>query len=229
MTPSSDGGAGGPTVGIAGAGGGGGGGAVNVVSLLRETVLVRPPNFTDSVAVERVLGHGLVGIYFSASWCPPCRQFTTLLSEAWHQIRQTYGDQSFEVVLVPRDNTSSAAETYATGMPWLMVPFGNESGFVLKRMFTVTHLPRLVVIDKDGHVISENARGGQFFGFGCDPLNAFRSLLAAAGQPAPKPRIAFKTVASMTARATTDGAHGTAAEAIQKEDEVADGTSPRPP
>ena len=29
----------------------------------------------------------VVALYFSAHWCPPCRQFTPMLKQAWNQAK----------------------------------------------------------------------------------------------------------------------------------------------
>jgi len=38
----------------------------------------RGPNY-EKVTAEAALGGKVVGLYFSAHWCPPCRQFTPVL------------------------------------------------------------------------------------------------------------------------------------------------------
>ena len=39
---------------------------------------------------EVVVGKKVIGIYFSAHWCPPCRQFTPLLSEFYSECKYYY-------------------------------------------------------------------------------------------------------------------------------------------
>lgn len=99
-----------------------------------------------------------IGIYFSASWCPPCRAFTPELVKAYNQLR-TDG-KPFEVVLVTSDQTEAAMEKYMKSheMPWVAVPFGDKHIEVLKKKFAVTGIPKLVVIDDAGKTLSANAR-----------------------------------------------------------------------
>lgn len=40
-------------------------------------------------------------LYFSAHWCPPCRQFTPMLISFYKQLRLQRGD--FEIVFMSRD------------------------------------------------------------------------------------------------------------------------------
>ena len=48
-----------------------------------------------------------MGLYFSASWCPPCRTFTPKLVE-FHKANK----DKFEVLLVSADNSSKAQANY---------------------------------------------------------------------------------------------------------------------
>ena len=100
-----------------------------------------------------------IGIYFSASWCPPCRAFTPQLVAAYRQL-QSEG-QPFEVVLVPSDQTEAAMEKYMKDhdMPWLAVPFGDKHVQALKEKFAVAGIPKLVVVDAQGQTRSSEARG----------------------------------------------------------------------
>ena len=100
-----------------------------------------------------------IGIYFSASWCPPCRAFTPQLVAAYNQLK-TDG-KPFEVVLVPHDQTEAAMEKYMKDydMPWVAVPFGDKHVQALKEKFAVAGIPKLVVVDAQGQTRSSEARG----------------------------------------------------------------------
>ena len=63
-----------------------------------------PDKLLDSDGKEvssKVLGNKIVGIYFSAQWCPPCRHFTPSLVEFRDQNKK-----DFEVVFVSSDRSS---------------------------------------------------------------------------------------------------------------------------
>jgi cytochrome oxidase Cu insertion factor (SCO1/SenC/PrrC family) len=100
-----------------------------------------------------------IGIYFSASWCPPCRAFTPQLVAAYNQL-QTEG-KPFEVVLVSRDKDPSSMKAYMKShdMPWLAVPFGDKPNEALMKKYGVTGIPMLVVVDSAGKTLSTKARG----------------------------------------------------------------------
>ena len=100
-----------------------------------------------------------IGLYFTASWCPPCRAFTPQLVAAYHQLK-TDG-KPFEVVLVTSDQNEAAMEKYMKDydMPFVAVPFGDKHIDALKKKFSVSGIPKLVVIDDAGKTLSADARG----------------------------------------------------------------------
>jgi len=98
----------------------------------------------------------IVGLYFSASWCPPCRKFTPILAEAYKKCKDDGKD--FEVVLVPRDNGKDKADAYHKKMPWLSIPFGDSSIEKLVKDFKIRGIPSLILVDGNGKVIREDGR-----------------------------------------------------------------------
>ena len=45
----------------------------------------------------------VLGLYFSAHWCPPCRKFTPKLAEVYENLKKS--SQDFEVVFISSDST----------------------------------------------------------------------------------------------------------------------------
>lgn len=107
----------------------------------------------EAVAVES-LNETVVGLYFSALWCPPCRIFTPKLIEAYGAIREA--GHAFEIILVSADRTEEQMTRYMTeyGMPWLAVPFGAEHRHSLPRLHRVSGIPALVIVDVNGDVLA---------------------------------------------------------------------------
>lgn len=108
-------------------------------------------------AVSRdVLKGKIVGVYFSAEWCPPCRAFTPSLVA----FRDKHKDE-FEVVFVSSDRSADDQKKYMSGykMAFPAVPHGSAAGNALKEQFSVRGIPKLVILDANGKVISENGRG----------------------------------------------------------------------
>jgi thiol-disulfide isomerase/thioredoxin len=100
-----------------------------------------------------------IGIYFSASWCPPCRAFTPQLVAAYRQL-QTEG-QPFEVVLVPSDQNRSGHGKIHEGPRHAVArrALRRQAVQALKEKFAVAGIPKLVVVDAQGQTRSAEARG----------------------------------------------------------------------
>ncbi len=100
-----------------------------------------------------------IGIFFSAEWCPPCRAFTPRLIEAYDQL--TAEGRPFEIVFVSSDRSSQDMRKYMRDyeMNWPALRHGDRRANELKSRFGVRGIPRLVIVDSTGEVLSENARG----------------------------------------------------------------------
>lgn len=97
-----------------------------------------------------------VALYFSASWCPPCRQFTPKLIEAYKELASQ--GKSFQVVFVSGDQDDEAFNAYFAKMPWLAVPFSDSDGRKdLDDRFNVRGIPHLIILNaKTGEVYTED-------------------------------------------------------------------------
>ena len=75
--------------------------------------------------VAAVLEGQIVGLYFSASWCPPCRQFTPLLRDFHEELQNRKAP--FEVVFITLDKSENDMMEYMQTMHgnWLALPFGD--------------------------------------------------------------------------------------------------------
>lgn len=105
-----------------------------------------------------VLGGKIVGIYFSAHWCGPCRQFTPTLVETYKKL--VAAGKPFEIVFVSSDNTQADMYSYMkrAGMPWLAVPFRGAVANTLKSKYSVRGIPTLVVVDQEGNTLTTSGR-----------------------------------------------------------------------
>ncbi|KEP63518.1 UNVERIFIED_CONTAM: apicoplast-associated thioredoxin family protein Atrx1 [Hammondia hammondi] len=100
------------------------------------------------------LDNKVVGIYFSASWCPPCQAFTPKLVEALKGWREQGKDVS--VVFVSNDRDEKAFEEYLKKMEgFVAIPFADTSRrALLQEALNVRSLPTLVWLSKEGAVLT---------------------------------------------------------------------------
>ncbi|KAJ8547642.1 hypothetical protein K7X08_011228 [Anisodus acutangulus] len=115
----------------------------------------------------------IVGLYFSGSWCGPCRQFTPKLVEAYDSL---YPKGEFEIVFVSSDKDNESFNEYFGKMPWLAVPFSDaEARKNLKQLFKVRAIPHLVILDGTGRVLSnEGVKCIKNFGHEAYPFTSER-------------------------------------------------------
>ena len=100
----------------------------------------------------------IVGLYFSAHWCPPCRQFTPKLVKFRDEMVKNH--KKFEIVFISSDRSEKDMQGYMkeTKMQWLAVPF-NDARKSISGKYGITGIPTLIILGPDGSTITNNGRG----------------------------------------------------------------------
>ncbi len=99
-------------------------------------------------------------LYFSAEWCPPCRQFTPSLVGFYDQ----HADEAnLEIILVSSDGSAEDMQNYMRnyGMDFLAVPHARVGPSRLSEKYGVLGIPRLVALDGEGKVIKDSDVDGR--------------------------------------------------------------------
>ena len=110
------------------------------------------------VDAKQALEGKTVGVYFSASWCGPCRAFTPKLVKFHKQVAK---NNNFEIVFVSSDKNEQAMFDYMKKdkMPWFVLPFDAGQKKALKEELKVMGIPTLAVFDKEGKLVTTHGRG----------------------------------------------------------------------
>jgi len=97
-----------------------------------------------------------IGIYFSASWCPPCRTFTPKLVKF-----RDDNKKDFEVVFVSSDRSPKDQMGYMkkASMKWYTLPHRSGPANALAKKYGVRGIPSLIIVSPDGKTITKNGRG----------------------------------------------------------------------
>ncbi len=106
----------------------------------------------------------LIGLYFSALWCGPCRKFTPNLVAYYNKVAAAHPE--FEIVFVSNDKSASAMEKYMRDdqMPWPALSFDKVATNTAIRKYAGSGIPCLVVVDENGKIISDTYAGKTYRG-----------------------------------------------------------------
>lgn len=111
---------------------------------------------------EALASKKVVGLYFSADWCGPCRQFTPELASFYEKMNKRRGQKDkFEIVLISRCRDANSHYQYFAKMPWLALPLqeaAGERGQRLSEKYGVKGIPTVVLVDDLGQTITTEAR-----------------------------------------------------------------------
>lgn len=90
-------------------------------------------------------------IYFSASWCGPCKLFSSSLIESLPAIERAGG----AVILACQDDTRDAMLRYLkdSGMPWPGISKDHIAGAKIRSHFQSFITPSLIGLDSQGNII----------------------------------------------------------------------------
>jgi len=141
-----------------------------------KAVLRRPDGSVVSFdeAIGSLKEEAVVGLYFSAHWCGPCRGFTPQLAECYKALQAA--GRPFEIVFVSSDRDEAAFKEYHNSMPWLALPYQERALKAdLSALFSVQGIPTLVLLSKNGTIITEEGRaavgyGAEYFPWDTDAL-----------------------------------------------------------
>jgi nucleoredoxin len=130
----------------------------------------------DTVETSSLAGK-VIGLYFSASWCGPCRAFTPSLVKL-----RDRKDDEFEVIFVSSDRSADDQAEYMKDydMDWPAIPFDSPLRGELAAKYGVTGIPSLVIVDDQGNLISKNGRD-EMDGSDSNGRKALREWRRAAG------------------------------------------------
>ena len=98
----------------------------------------------------------IVGLYFSAHYCGPCRQFTPKLITFYNNLKTERDD--FEILFCSSDINITEFYQYFNTMPWKCIPFNSDISQNLAKFLEIRGIPALVFLGKDGEIISKNGR-----------------------------------------------------------------------
>ena len=107
-------------------------------------------------ALSEVTEYPLIGIYFSAHWCPPCNRFTPILIDFYKKANEE--KKEIEIIFASFDRDTKSFDEYYGSMPWISIPFENEMRETIAEAFGINGIPALLIFDNKGNLIEQEAR-----------------------------------------------------------------------
>ena len=104
------------------------------------------------------------GIYYSASWCGPCRAFTPDLVSWYKKTKRKY--PHFELIFVSSDRSAEDMAAYMKEdkMDWPALDFSKKGSTPELTKYSGAGIPCLVLVDADGKVLSHSYEGQNYVG-----------------------------------------------------------------
>jgi nucleoredoxin len=99
----------------------------------------------------------IIGLYFSASWCPPCRKFTPVISTLYEDMIEYYDD--IEFVFISSDKSNIEFNEYWDKMsfPALSYEYRDKKEELVK-LYDIGPSPALIFIDTNGELITKDGK-----------------------------------------------------------------------
>lgn len=99
----------------------------------------------------------IIGLYFSASWCLPCRKFTPILSTFYEDMIEYYDD--IEIIYISSDKNNNEFNEYWEEMTFSALPYiDRKKKEELTKLYEVKLIPTLVFINNNGEIITKNGK-----------------------------------------------------------------------
>ena len=108
---------------------------------------------SGSTSISQFRSAKTKALYFSASWCTPCRKFSRILAEFYKKVNN--GQKELEIIFVSDDASEDDFNNYYKDMPWLAIPF-DETRIIedLQEAYQIEGLPALVIVNENWEVLS---------------------------------------------------------------------------
>ena len=134
-------------------------GTIRRASLVGNPMTIEGRIFRDDKPFDWAQYRGkVVLVNFFATWCKPCRHEIENLQKVY----KAYHDKGFEVIGVSCDRSGPALEEFlkSKNLPWPVV-YGDNEPSPTVNYYGISGIPQLILVGKDGRVLSLNVRSNQ--------------------------------------------------------------------
>ena len=109
-----------------------------------------------TIAKEKIFETPLIGLYFSALWCPPCVGFHLKLLEFYKTVNTP--KKRIELILCSLDEDEEDFKQYLAKMSFPAIDYSDPKLEDLIEAFGVESIPMIVVFDYKGNLIDAEGK-----------------------------------------------------------------------
>ena len=95
-------------------------------NLLGSTLLKKVNESVTEIETSSLNKEGVIALYFSAHWCPPCCAFTPVLSNWYNKLTGDKLKGKLEVIFLSSDQSEEEFNNYYVTMPFCALPFSDR-------------------------------------------------------------------------------------------------------
>ena len=99
----------------------------------------------------------LIGLYFSALWCPPCVGFNPMMLDFYKKVNSK--EKILEIIFCSLDEDEDDFTQYLKKLPFAAIDYTDPKLEDLATAFEIETIPVLIIFDKYGNLIEVNGRG----------------------------------------------------------------------
>ena len=105
---------------------------------------------------SKVFETPLIGLYFSALWCPPCVGFNPLMLDFYQKVNKD--QKNLEIIFCSLDEDEDDFAQYIQKLPFPAIDYTDPKLEDLSTAFEIETIPVLIIFDKFGNLIDINGR-----------------------------------------------------------------------
>ena len=129
------------------------------ISEIKDITQYLPEEFESNngkIKKEDVIKNELIGIYFSAHWCGPCKAFTPKLAQFYKKVNSE--KKQIEIIFNSLDKDLKTFKEYFSTMPWIATPYESQERGQIEQVCGILGIPLLVIFDNKGNIIDDNGK-----------------------------------------------------------------------
>ena len=122
-----------------------------------QKLLIKEYNaISETTFLNLLKSNSLLGLFFSAQWCPSCVQFTPILLDFYNKVNKD--KKQIEIIFISHDEEEKEFDEYYKDMPWAAVPYDFDDREDISESFNIIGVPTFVVVNSKGKLVDAKGK-----------------------------------------------------------------------